>query len=543
MAQPLSFKLEHQGLGAIPLIDHFINEIGLPTLLNNAFKHQRYTDAILLLIKNIVIERHALYAIKEWSAWYDASLIFGGSIGDDTIARALDRLYESDRATLLTRIVMSSVNRYKIDLSQIHQDTTSIKMSGAYVNQKRKATQLKRGHSKDHRPDLKQLIYALSVTRDGAIPVHFKAYDGNRTDDTLHWDTWQTLRGILARSDFLYVGDSKLCTNQALMNIDRNQGRFITMLPRTRDETKEFNKKLMMSDVRWIKVYSKRSSRRTKKTDFYETADGLYQMREGFRLHWFRSSEKRLLDHDVREEKIENAMSQLRMLTDPSRKRKPKKEKSITKKVDEILSRFGAKKWINVEIAVDNIEEFKQITRGRSSEKTSYRKVIKSIPRIICRRNLEGIAYSEIMDGVFSLATNTDLSALDVLKSYKYQPTLEKRHSMLKYVLDVSPVFLKKNDRIEALIFVYFIGQLISSLIERQIRQEMIKHGKDVIQVLPEDRPSKHPTSTQIFRLFQHQARRILYSGKKSIQTFSDPLTKMQKEILNLLGISESIYA
>ena len=57
-----------------------------------------------------------------------------------------------------------------------------------------------------------------------------------RTDDTLHWENWQMLRGLLVRSDFLYVADSKLCVSQILMNIDRNQGRFITVVPRTRRE-------------------------------------------------------------------------------------------------------------------------------------------------------------------------------------------------------------------------------------------------------------------------------------------------------------------
>src|SRR5215831_13756182 len=50
--------------------------------------------------------------------------------------------------------------------------------------------QLKRGHSKERRPDLKQLVYSLCVTNDGAAPVHFKAYDGNQTDDAIHLETW-----------------------------------------------------------------------------------------------------------------------------------------------------------------------------------------------------------------------------------------------------------------------------------------------------------------------------------------------------------------
>src|SRR5206468_12490744 len=110
-------------------------------------------------------------------------------------------------------------------------------------------------------------------------------------------------------------------------------------------------------------------------------------------------------------------------------------------------------------------------------------------------------------------------------------------------ILQVAPVFLKKNDRIEALMFVYFLAQIISALIERQIRLAMVECGKKTIQVLPEERPSKHPTTEQILHLFQHKARRLLYSGKNHLQTFSEPLTAIQGEILDLLKISHAVYA
>src|SRR2546430_6199509 len=73
---------------------------------------------------------------------------------------------------------------------------------------------------------------------------------------------------------------------------------------------------------------AKRSSRKQGRIDLYEVASGLYQLQEGFRLYWFRSSEKARRDWDEREEKIASAMDQLRALADPVRKRKPKKEQT-----------------------------------------------------------------------------------------------------------------------------------------------------------------------------------------------------------------------
>ncbi len=174
------FRLVRQDLGALPIFDQTIRLIELLELLTEAMGQARYAEAILLLLKNILIERNALYAIREWAAPYDPALVYGGGYGDDVLARALDRLFEADRASLLTRVVLHAVKTDAVDLGQIHQDTTSVKLSGAYVNQRHSAVQLARGYSKDHRPDLKQLVYELSVTHDGAVPVLFKAHDGTR---------------------------------------------------------------------------------------------------------------------------------------------------------------------------------------------------------------------------------------------------------------------------------------------------------------------------------------------------------------------------
>jgi transposase len=537
------FRLVRQALGPLPLLDRVMERIRLLDHLSEATRHVPYAEALLLLLKNILLERHALYAIREWSAQYDPALVYGGKYGDDMLARALDRLFEADRASLLTRVVLTSVKAYQVDLSQIHQDTTSVKLCGAYSGQQRGAVQLRRGYSKDHRPDLLQLVYELSVTHDGAIPLLFKAHDGNRTDDTLHWENWLLLRGILGRSDFLYVADSKLCVSKVLLDIDRNQGRFVTVLPRTRGEAKEFQAQIEASLVRWEKVWAKRSSRKRRGIDLYEVATGVYQMQEGFRLYWFRSSEKARRDRQEREDKIASALDHLRALTDPARKKKPRTEKALRRKVDEILAHFAVEPWLHVEIVLDTVEQFRQINRGRSSVSTLYRKIVRHVPRLIYARDEQAISKSELMDGIFPLATNTERDAFAVLRAYKYQPQLEKRHALLKSILQVAPIFLKKNERIEALMFVYFLAQLVSALLERQLRNAMREHGLSRIQILPEDRPSATPTIEQVVRVFRPCARHLLFSQKgKLVQTFSDPLSPIQQQILSLLAVSPAAY-
>jgi transposase len=163
------------------------------------------------------------------------------------------------------------------------------------------------------------------------------------------------------------------------------------------------------------------------------------------------------------------------------------------------------------------VEKFKQLKRGRAGEDTAYRKLVHFVPRISCSRNENAIAQSEAMDGIFPLVTNTELDASAVLKAYKYQPQLEKRHALLKSGLAVAPIFLKKNDRIEALMFVYFIAQLLCAILERELKQEMNKRNIHQIQVLPEERPSTNPTAEQVLRIFQSCARHLLFSRRGGV--------------------------
>ena len=100
------------------------------------------------------------------------------------------------------------------------------------------------GYNKDHRPDLKQLLYILTVARDGAVPLYFQVASGNVVDDQTHRATWDLLCRLTGRRDFLYVADCKLASTENMAYIHQHQGRFLTVLPRTRSEDRAFRDSL-----------------------------------------------------------------------------------------------------------------------------------------------------------------------------------------------------------------------------------------------------------------------------------------------------------
>src|ERR1700719_3668785 len=97
-------RLRLRGLreGALPILNRFIERMGLEEELIAALKNPGCTDALLALVKNILVERNALYAVGEWAALYDGGLVAPGKI---KLGRALDRLFAADRATSHTRIL------------------------------------------------------------------------------------------------------------------------------------------------------------------------------------------------------------------------------------------------------------------------------------------------------------------------------------------------------------------------------------------------------------------------------------------------------
>lgn len=541
MTQEKSLSLKKRRTAAIPLIDHVMEQLGLRVVLGASIKHERYVDAILALVKSVLLARSALYRVGDWADAFDPALVPGGPFNDDLLARALDRLYATDRASLQTRCVLAAIKRFGIDTSTIHNDSTSVSFDGTYATQDKRAVQLKRGHSKDHRPDLKQLVYSLSVAGDEAIPVHFKAYDGNTTDDTTHQETWLSIRGLLGRSDFLYVADSKLCTAENMATIDRNQGRFITIVPRTRKETETFADAIVKSEVRWTPVWRKRTRRSKTEDDSFELATGLWQLSEGYTLFWYRSSEKAKRDAEARTERINETLTKLAAAASPGR-RGPKTQQALLKAAANVIERHKATKWVIPNVTVIEEQTYRKLTRGRTSNDATFRRVMKKRATLTWQLNEDGIARSKAMDGIFPLTTNTKLTALDVLKHYKYQPRLEKRFAFLKTVTCVAPVFLKKNERVEALMFVYFLATMIAALTERGLRRAMNEAGLDAINTLPEERPTATPTWEQLMRLFEGQARYDLMNGKRVVKVFYEPMNSNQEQVLNLLGVPDAAY-
>jgi transposase len=402
------------------------------------------------------------------------------------------------------------------------------------------------GYSKDHRPDLKQLLFILTTDADGGVPVQFRTADGNTSDSVTHIETWNTLRTVAGRPDFLYVADSKLCSHDNLTYIDRAGGRFVTVLPRSRREDKQFRKWIQTGVPTWEVVWDRPYVRRPDgPRDVWSVYRDSLGTAEGFTLTWVHSNLLTLRQQERRHRNIALATAALealreRILGPRSRVRGGAR---IDLEIELILEQHRARRYFKVKRVPRPEHTFKQTQRGRPGPHTEYRRVTKRRYDIEWTIDQAAIDYDKKSDGMYPLICNDrNLTPAQVLEAHKGQPMIEKRFEQLKTVHEIAPVFLKNTGRIEAFFTLYFFALLIQALIERQLRLEMQRQKIAELPIYPEQRRCKHPTTEQILRLFSLAERHTLLREDRPVQVFPPELTGIQSQTLELLGVPEAAF-
>ena len=559
------FILQSKQFGALPIIDHFLERLKLPNLLKNAFdsndnshKVEPY-KCLLLMVMNLIDGRRPLYELREWTAEFSPQFLSIGAdqieyLNDDRIGRALDKLFCADRASLQTNIVLQAIREFCINVDQLHNDSTTITFTGKYKDANgdskhgKKTLFITNGFNKDHRPDLKQILWILTVTADGAIPLHYNACDGNTTDDTTHVKTWDTLCNLLGRKDFIYVADSKLCVSETMKHIAGNDGFFITVMPATRKEEQDFRDYIVTHKIQWQEEWEKeksRSTRKQKKIEKWRVGESPLPSAEGFRIIWVWNSTKEKFDQESRHNSIKNAHKSFDQLEErlQNNRCRIRTRGGVERAADKIIVDTGADRWVTYNIDEETERIIRQVGKGRPGPNTHYTSETKTHYHVACHINGDLVQNDVSSDGMFPLITNhKDLSCRDVLEKYKYQPRLEKRHEQLKTVYSVAPMWLNSVARIEAFLFLYFISLLVQSLIERAIRQSMKRNGFESISIYPESRKCHSPTTDRILRIFENLHYHELIGDGNVIQTFQPQLNEIQELVLKLLDIPVGVY-
>src|SRR5918992_6262324 len=142
--QPEMLALSVERRGPLPLINHFLERLALEAHLERFVPTPRrrtrlpYTKGLGILLRSLLVEREPLYRQYEMVSTFSPQA-FGlegalvDAVSDDAVGRALDHLFDADRAALLTEVLVSAVPGFDLKLDELHNDSTTVRFCGQYT--------------------------------------------------------------------------------------------------------------------------------------------------------------------------------------------------------------------------------------------------------------------------------------------------------------------------------------------------------------------------------------------------------------------------
>lgn len=548
-------SLQRHLLGPHPIIRHYLERMNFRGIVRDCLggglrQSLDHAEVLSVLVHNVLVSRGPMYRVKEWAQRIEPealglSAAQVGGLNDDRLVRSLDALVSERGRSVFFRLALRAIKNFELKAPRIHFDTTTVTLFGQYVTSQAEP-RITHGHNKDHRPDLKQLLFGLNVTSDGAVPLLHHVFSGNRTDDSVHVRNVDELRSLLGREDFVYVADSKLCTKENLQHIAGHGGSFVTVMPRTRKEDVAFRNQLRLGSpaVRWRKIHQVENQRRSDDPPdvFCSTDAGPAVTVEGYRLIWIRSSQKARDDAQGRENQLRGAELELKAVAAKVGTRQLRTLPAVNARVGKILAQYRVADLLKTTIGTTTEVQRRYLRPGRPYPGDPVRVVRTKILQLHVSRNRQALRAESRIDGVFPLVTNfKGRPKREILEIYKYQPYLEKRFALTKSEYGVAPVFLKKPRRVVALLHVYFVAIMLAALLERQVRSAMRRRDISKIAILPEGRSTATPTAPRILENFADASWHGFQEGDRSIN-FPVELGAAGSVLLDLADVPRELY-
>ena len=490
--------LEHLGL-----VSSMIDELGIVESIDNAIeqdKNERKVtigEAVKAMILNgLGFANRQLYLVPQFFENKPLELLIKkgiepNNLNDTVLGRALDSLYDYGVTPLFSLISTKAFKNINLEAKYHHLDSTAIHVDGKYNSNEEKkegVVHITQGYSKDHRPDLNQVMLEMITEDSYGIPLAMRALDGNSSDkvsfEKMVVDHIEALSSTVTGT---VVADSAIYTADNLNSFKTNNIKWITRVPNQIKATKEVIELLSIdrltphskderyaylplgnsyADVnqQWIVVHSTQAKNRAKKSVSKKLDKLIDKEIKGFKA--FQSTMFACEDDANRAfEKLTKNFSLL----------EPIDKKIVTHK--RYKKRGKPKKNQKPDFYEYSIE-------------SNYSFKIEPYHQELWRKS------------IFILASN-DLSVEpeEIIDVYKNQFVVERGFRFIKspeFLAD--SLYLKKAERIEALLFIMTLCLMVYASLERKIRTSL--EQEDEFFVDQKGKPTQKPTTRWVFQTF-----------------------------------------
>ena len=492
--------LDHLGLVA-----GMFDELGIGDVLDQAthqnpeMRNLTVGEAVKAMVLNgLGFINQALYLVPRFFQNKPTSRLISPRVtpkqlNDDALGRTLDTLYAYGVTELYSLIAATAAQRLGLASRFAHLDSTSFHVDGRYNSDEEPeehVIHITRGYSRDQRPDLNQVMLDLIVEHQAGIPVLMQPLSGNSSD--VH-DFGQIITDHMAQLQITYgttflVADSALYSAENLQKLAETQTQWITRVPATLSEAQAV---LAQADPQTMAP-----------------------LMEGYRYHVVRSSyggvEQRwvLIYSEPRQPQAQRTVD-TQLLKQSEQEVKAFKQLCRTAfaceaDAQQALTTFaqGVQATFVAQSTVRPISRYAK--RGRPGQGTPPDQIVYQLEGALAMWLATRQAHID-QHSCFILATNelddTRLPPQDLLAGYKGQAQAERGFRFLKDPQFLaSSLYLKRPERIMALLMVMTICLLVYAALEYRIRTALKEHET----TFPDQKGKRiqNPTARWVFHYF-----------------------------------------
>jgi len=558
-------EISSERIDDIPVIVEWLKQMEIDKLIDQKLSkphgnHQgmSYGKLSVLLLTYIITQAdHRLCAVEAWVKAHHKilELSTGWSIGekdasDDRLARVVEELGKQSEACSKIEVKLGQhlIRAYELPTEVARADTSSFSVN--HQQQETEAESLLRyGHSKDKRPDLLQYRQLLGTLDPAGIPLVSATLSGNGADDPLYWPTWQQMVKVIGHNSFVFLADCKAAAIATRGQMAAKGGIYCFPVPMSGQHPLLLKQWVLNPPSSSVDIHLPRQNPE-------EAAVGRgFEVELGkFWLNpetdkWVRWHERYLVvySHTLAkaaihglEQRLKSAQSALEKLAG-----KPGNDKEqLNQKVEAILKRYHVNEFFSVTTTEEIINIKRHVGRGRPTANSLTGQVNQVHLQLQFQRQIAAIETAQQLAGWRLYVTNaptTKLPLPQAVSYYRDEWLLERGfHRFKRGRLPALPIYFQNQDRIVGLMFLLTVALRVFTLMEFVVRQAVLETQQSLAG-LYDGNPKRKTARPSAEKMLQAFCNLMLYFLPNST-IFITPLSELQKQILSLMKIPESLY-
>jgi transposase len=566
MVQEILQALQIERIDDVPLLLAHLKHMQVAALLDQHFPtHGNWAGELTFgevtcvwLAYLVSTGDHRLNQLQDWAAHHVELLtaclgkqVRPQDFHDDRLADMLDALqdplvwaaFEQDLNTGLVRV-------YDLPTQTVRVDTTTASTYATRADVSDGLFQF--GHSKDHRPDLPQIKVPIAALDPLGLPLVTTVVAGNTADDPLYVPVIAQVQQSLGCGGRLYVGDCKMAALDTRAFVARTNDYYLCPLPAVQVSATVLQRLLepVWDGSQTLTAVTRPALDPTAPPQ--EVAQGFEltviqtATQEGREVSW---TERWLVvcstAHAQRqgaalEQRVARAVAALEALNQRKRGKKQCDAATLQAAAEQILARHGVVGLVAVQVSTERTEVSKRKYKDRPAVVE-----VREESRVVVEVNTAAVAAQKRLCGWRVYATNhPGLTLPTAVLSYRGQYGIEHNFARLKgKSLGLAPMYLQTERRVTGLVHLLSIGLRVLTLLEYVARRSLAAAGEPLRGVYAGQpgRQTRRPSAELLLSAFRGLDLRIMEWDGIRYHTIS-PLTRVQKRILQLLGIPCSVY-